>query len=74
MAICPICGAEVRPRGVNAAFPFCAPRCKAIDLGKWLNEEYRVPVSDLDPDETPVDRAARMDLDEESPSKPDMRH
>ena len=23
-------------------FPFCSSRCKAIDLGKWLNEEYRI--------------------------------
>jgi hypothetical protein len=30
-------------------FPFCSPRCKAIDLGKWLNEEYRIstPLSNL---------------------------
>ncbi len=21
-------------------FPFCSDRCKTIDLGKWLNEEY----------------------------------
>ena len=22
--------------------PFCSQRCKMIDLGKWLGEEYRV--------------------------------
>jgi endogenous inhibitor of DNA gyrase (YacG/DUF329 family) len=22
--------------------PFCSPRCRLIDLGKWFNEEYRV--------------------------------
>lgn len=22
--------------------PFCSQRCKLIDLGKWLGEEYRV--------------------------------
>ncbi len=21
-------------------FPFCSSRCKAVDLGKWLNEAY----------------------------------
>ncbi len=21
-------------------------RCRQVDLGKWLNEEYRVPVTD----------------------------
>lgn len=37
---CPICGRETDffadPLG-----PFCSVRCKQIDLGKWLNEEYR---------------------------------
>jgi len=23
-------------------FPFCSLRCKRIDLGKWLNENYRI--------------------------------
>ncbi|MFO7563098.1 MAG: DNA gyrase inhibitor YacG [Enhygromyxa sp.] len=22
--------------------PFCSPRCKLIDLGRWLDEEYRI--------------------------------
>lgn len=22
--------------------PFCSGRCKMVDLGRWLNEEYRV--------------------------------
>lgn len=22
--------------------PFCCPRCKLIDLGKWLDESYRI--------------------------------
>lgn len=22
--------------------PFCSRRCQLIDLGKWLNEEYRI--------------------------------
>ncbi|HEX4086887.1 MAG TPA: DNA gyrase inhibitor YacG [Chthoniobacteraceae bacterium] len=38
---CPVCGKEndftAEPLG-----PFCSHRCKLIDLGKWLNEEYRV--------------------------------
>jgi endogenous inhibitor of DNA gyrase (YacG/DUF329 family) len=38
---CPICGKEndyfAEPLG-----PFCSARCKTIDLGKWLGEEYRV--------------------------------
>lgn len=46
MAICPICGAEAKPRPDNRAFPFCNARCQTVDLGKWMNEEYRVPVED----------------------------
>ena len=38
---CPICGKPVdffaEPMG-----PFCSDRCKLIDLGKWLGEEYKV--------------------------------
>lgn len=38
---CPICQKEndffAEPVG-----PFCSDRCKLIDLGKWLGEDYRV--------------------------------
>jgi uncharacterized protein len=44
MAACPICKKEALGRAENVAFPFCSPRCKMIDLGKWLSAEYRVPV------------------------------
>lgn len=50
MAICPICGCEAKPRSENKSFPFCNPRCQTIDLGKWMNEEYRVPTEDDDDD------------------------
>lgn len=40
---CPICGKPVPERRANAAFPFCSDRCRLLDLGKWLGEEYRVP-------------------------------
>jgi endogenous inhibitor of DNA gyrase (YacG/DUF329 family) len=23
-------------------FPFCSRRCKTIDLGRWLDEQYRI--------------------------------
>ncbi|MHB1843566.1 MAG: DNA gyrase inhibitor YacG [Deltaproteobacteria bacterium] len=41
--VCPICARPVAPKRENPAFPFCSPRCKLIDLGKWLGDEYRVP-------------------------------
>ena len=36
---CPICG---RPSDFNAhpIGTFCSERCKMVDLGKWLGEEY----------------------------------
>ena len=42
---CPICGKKVRfdpQKDLPANFPFCSKRCKLVDLGKWLNEEYTV--------------------------------
>ena len=45
MAHCPICERPAKPRQENATFPFCSARCKTIDLGKWVNEEYRIPVT-----------------------------
>ena len=41
---CPTCHAIVNKKDNGATFPFCSERCKLIDLGKWLNEEYRIPV------------------------------
>ncbi len=36
---CPTCKKEVEWEG-NPYRPFCSERCKLIDLGKWLDEEY----------------------------------
>ncbi len=46
MERCPICKKPAAPRAENPSFPFCSPRCKTVDLGKWLSEEYRVPVEE----------------------------
>ena len=40
---CPRCGKPAEPRGANRAHPFCSDRCRLIDLGEWLGEEYRIP-------------------------------
>lgn len=39
---CPTCK-QVAARDGNKLFPFCSERCELVDLGKWLNEEYRIP-------------------------------
>lgn len=43
-AKCPHCGKPVAPIAENKAFPFCSPRCRTIDLGAWLTEDYRIAV------------------------------
>ena len=48
---CPTCKHEVLPRATNPAFPFCSPRCREIDLGRWLGEEYRIPDASAAEDE-----------------------
>jgi uncharacterized protein len=37
---CPICKKVVK--STDAEFPFCSPRCRTIDLGKWASGGYVV--------------------------------
>ena len=60
---CPVCRQEnelfATPLG-----PFCSPRCKLVDLGKWLGEEYRVS-EPLRPDHfAEFEQAEGEDLDQ----------
>jgi hypothetical protein len=52
--LCPICR---KPAGVagNRHAPFCTDRCRLIDLGRWLDGSYQVPVSrdDAEADDGP---------------------
>jgi len=48
---CPTCQGEVKPRDENPSFPFCSPRCRAVDLGRWFTGEYRVPGERTEPKE-----------------------
>ena len=58
---CAECGEPLPPRDENSFFPFCSRRCKEVDLGRWFNEEYTLPVShhsterDLPDDDTMTD-------------------
>ncbi len=39
---CPMCG-----KAEDGGFrPFCSKRCADLDLGKWLNEDYRIASED----------------------------
>jgi endogenous inhibitor of DNA gyrase (YacG/DUF329 family) len=39
--------------------PFCSSTCKLVDLGNWLNEAYRIPVSESE-DGTPNDEGRAL--------------
>jgi len=61
---CPICKKPLALPPENTApmprhFPFCSERCKLIDLGRWLDGKYQVPV---------------VEHDESSPETSDTRH
>ena len=56
MKLCPHCGKPADWQA-NPHRPFCSERCKLVDLGKWVNEEYRVPGKPVhdEPDEANED-------------------
>ena len=56
MAKCPTCGNPVEWKE-NPFRPFCSERCQLVDLGKWVDGEYRVPGEQLPPEE--VEQPAR---------------
>lgn len=39
---CPICGRLLDAQTEASALPFCSPRCKLADLGRWLDGSYRI--------------------------------
>jgi endogenous inhibitor of DNA gyrase (YacG/DUF329 family) len=51
---CPICRRAVQipadPAAAKSFFPFCSDRCKLIDLGRWLDGNYQIPV-EITPDQ-----------------------
>ena len=52
MANTPVC-VWCRKHPVDPKYrPFCSQRCKLADLGRWLNEDYRIPETEP---ETPSD-------------------
>lgn len=45
---CPICGTIFSANDFDVALPFCSPRCKQIDLKRWMGEEYSIETLNLD--------------------------
>jgi endogenous inhibitor of DNA gyrase (YacG/DUF329 family) len=44
---CPECG---KPSS-RESYPFCSPRCKDVDLNRWLSGAYVIPARDDEEDE-----------------------
>ena len=42
---CPECG---NPSD-RASYPFCSPRCKSVDLNRWLSGSYVIPGTEEEP-------------------------
>lgn len=54
---CPICKKSVNEATAGqkgSAFPFCSERCRLIDLGRWLDGAYQIPVHDIDAEESDI--------------------
>jgi endogenous inhibitor of DNA gyrase (YacG/DUF329 family) len=43
---CPICG---KPAS-GPTLPFCSPRCRDVDLNRWLSGSYIIPGKDDEED------------------------
>ncbi|MEO1129735.1 MAG: DNA gyrase inhibitor YacG [Planctomycetota bacterium] len=50
---CRTCGKSITEE--TEAFPFCSSRCRKVDMGKWLDEEYRISREIKDSDLETVD-------------------
>jgi hypothetical protein len=46
---CPECGRA----SARETYPFCSPRCKAIDLNRWLSGAYAIPVKEEEEEDDP---------------------
>jgi len=67
---CPICGSPVEELSLDtqgSPFPFCGERCKLVDLGRWLDGKYQIPV--VEPGDEESDRPfeqPKPELEEET--------
>lgn len=56
---CPVCGRAAEQDRSNRWRPFCSERCKLVDLGRWLAQDYVIPgppaevPDEVEPDDEP---------------------
>jgi uncharacterized protein len=48
---CPTCGKPIQWKS-NQYRPFCSERCQLVDLGRWVEGEYRMPGESLPNEQT----------------------
>jgi len=53
---CPTCGKPVEWKD-NPSRPFCSDRCRLVDLGRWVEGEYRVPGESIPSDQSEISSA-----------------
>ena len=62
---CPVCRKVMDETGLQNSreggfYPFCCNRCRMIDLGKWFDGDYRIPV-EVKPEEEAGEEATNGD-------------
>jgi len=60
---CPTCRRIIKPSEQDYSerakfYPFCSERCKLIDLGAWLDADYRIPSRPDEESERPLPKGA----------------
>ncbi|HZT78629.1 MAG TPA: DNA gyrase inhibitor YacG [Gemmataceae bacterium] len=52
---CPVCDRRMDGQSTKEwpEFPFCSPRCRLIDLGRWLGGQYRIAAASEDVEQPP---------------------
>jgi endogenous inhibitor of DNA gyrase (YacG/DUF329 family) len=63
---CPICARSFAIAALAdlPSFPFCSPRCRLIDLGRWIDGAYTVDAPELDADTDDAEPGLAGDDDE----------
>ncbi|MDX2038499.1 MAG: DNA gyrase inhibitor YacG [Isosphaeraceae bacterium] len=64
---CPICSKTMEVAGIDdlPSFPFCSERCKLVDLGRWIDGDYRVPLEKSDDEDDSDESMIDPDPDDE---------
>ncbi len=59
---CPTCKKPVK--NSDPEFPFCSPRCRLIDLGKWAKGDYVISSPLQDTSDIPSETSSTDDKNE----------